>query len=138
MKKHHFGASLKKIISLITSGGLLATLLVTAKAEAQVSQYRCEGDINGVPSQALVSVESLPSMDGPGRHVTVSGEIKNDYADYTFTGEMGGYVDIVSLTDGQRFRGAMNLTNNGFVLVSNPEYDGSGRGSGYYPFICSG
>jgi hypothetical protein len=85
-------------------GALLAAALLMvaasapdADAQQNIRRFQCIGSVTGVPSQALLEV--TPGglyTEGPG----VAGQIRNQFADYTFSGTLfGGTEGFVSLVE---------------------------------------
>jgi|GEM_PF-2876439 len=75
------------------------------------------GNINGAEAVANVSFEPLRE------YTIMSGEIRSSNFYYTFTADIvgsSGYGDITSHNDNERFRIKIDLTQDGFILTSNP------------------
>lgn len=103
-----------------------ATLLVAA-GPAAAQSWQCTGVVGGVPSQSVIQFEETPNT------IYVSGAIRNDYADYTFTGEMyGGNEGFILLTD--------NITGERidrvYIVVTAGGYAIRPEGSEAYAFTC--
>lgn len=97
---------------------ILAALLTNAYSQQRTRQYQCVGYINGVASQALIEISPGGLYtEGPG----VAGMIRNQFANYSFTGTLfgtsEGYVSLVEQQRGERIdRVWIGVSQVGFAL----------------------
>lgn len=119
-------------LHLVVTLFLASALSTEIYAQQGARYYRCMGNINGVPSQAVLEISPGGIYtEGPG----VAGRISNQYADYTFSGTLfGGNEGFVSMVE-QRSRTRLDriwigLSQFGFTLRTE---DGA-----MYSFRCQG
>ena len=117
---------------LATALLLVAAFPLDAEAQYTIRRFQCAGSITGVSSQALLEI--TPGglhNEGPG----VAGRIRNQFADYMFSGTLfggiEGFVSLVELRTGERIdRVWIGLSQTGFALRTE---DGA-----TYVFRCQG
>lgn len=136
---------------------VLFALLPLAAAQSSAADtvtWLFQGDVAGIPTQAVVSFELLPRVgtvpaeaspagiwvETVGQYLLLAGEAVNPYARYLFTAELSngvwGYGEMIDLGTGTRFRIRVDLIPEGFVLSTNPFEGGCGEfGCARYPFI---
>lgn len=106
---------------------LLVAGLGPAAGPAAAQSWQCTGLVGGVPSQSVIQFERTPDT------TFVSGAIENEYAAYTFTGEMyGGNEGFILLTDtitGERI-------DRVYIVVTAGGYAIRPEGSEAYGFTC--
>lgn len=133
----------------------LLAFSLTASALAQpagpTTHHTFVGDIGGVPTQVLVSVELLPQLvvtegieniwiAAASQYFVLAGQVVNPYAGYLFTADiangLNGYGDMVDVATGERMRIRIDLFTQGFVLSTNAFEGGCGEyGCAHYPFV---
>lgn len=110
-----------RAVALLAAGPGLAAGPATAQS------WQCTGFVGGVPSQSVIRFERTPNT------TFVSGAIENEYALYSFTGEMyGGNEGFILLTDtitGERI-------DRVYIVVTAGGYAIRPEGSEAYGFTC--
>jgi len=106
-------------LRVLLAAALMATAFVMdADAQQGVRRFQCAGNVTGVPSQALLEITPGGAYtEGPG----VAGRIRNQFADYTFSGTLfggtEGFVSLVELRTGTRMdRVWIGLGQSSFAL----------------------
>ena len=105
---------------------------MAVEAQQGTRLFQCSGYINGIPSQAILKISPGGIYtEGPG----VAGQIRNQFADYTFNGILfggsEGYVALVEHRSRERIdRVWIGLGQSGFALRTE---DGAA-----YTFQCRG
>ena len=103
--------------TLLTAALLIMTVFaMDADAQQGIQQFQCAGNINGIPSQVVLEI-SPAGNEGPG----VAGQIRNQYADYLFSGILfggnEGFVSLVERRTGERIdRVWIGIGQSGFAL----------------------
>jgi hypothetical protein len=100
------------------AAALLTIITFATNAAAEMAQYQAIGYVNGVPTEAFLEIlGGAAYVEGP----TVSGRIRNQFADYTFTGRLfggdEGYIMLTALHTNERIdRVWIGVNQAGFAL----------------------